>query len=349
MTGVTLTVGGERLTGWTSARVARALETVAGTFRVRLSERAPGTGRRRPVVQGTACAVEIDGEPVLAGYVDEVRIGYDTRSHELEVTGRDATGQLVDCSASSKPGEWKDETLRNIAAAIAAPFGVAVSGDAGGPFAKFRIEEGETAFEAIERACRMRGVLPRADGDGGLVVAPLEPTRATVTLRRADALSADGRTSWLDRYSEYLVKGQQAGGDTIRGEAAAHVTGEATDPGVTRYRPMTFIAEQGVSLQEARERAEWEATVRAARSRVVRYVVQGWREQGAEGPVWRPGTLVRVVDDWLGVDRDLMVSGVDQTYDEGGTVSTLVLTPEDSWLPGPVRKPKKAEPTGFWG
>ena len=110
---------------------------------------------------------------VITGYVDDVSPAYSATGHDVTVDGRDATsqGDLVDCSAIHQPGEWRvSGTLEAIVTILAKPFGIPVKAecDTGTAFRKFRIEEGETAFEAIERACRMRAVLAAGDGKGGL-------------------------------------------------------------------------------------------------------------------------------------------------------------------------------------
>ena len=86
-------------------------------------------------------------------------VNYDRGAHTIAVRGRDATGDLVDCSAASKPGEWKDARLEEIASALCEPFGIRVTRevDTGAPFARFRIEEGESVFEAIERGLPVPG------------------------------------------------------------------------------------------------------------------------------------------------------------------------------------------------
>ena len=178
-----LVIGGRRLAGWTDVSVTASLERLDPEFRLSMSERAPGETTPRQVNPGDAASVELDGETVLTGFVDEVSPSYGPGSHVIAVTGRDATGDLVDCSAASEPGEWIETPLAGIAAALCQPFGIPVSGGAGEPFRKFRVEEGETVFESLDRACRLRGVLPRADGRGGVVLGPVVTSRAAVPPR----------------------------------------------------------------------------------------------------------------------------------------------------------------------
>lgn len=346
---VALTIAGRRHEGWTAATVTRALETIAGQFRITLSERAPGDAAPRVVRAGDPCELALDGDRVLKGHVDDARVSYDATSHSITVTGRDATGDLVDCSAATKPGEWHDETLEAIAAALAEPFGIAVRAetDTGRPFRRFRIEEGETVFEAIERACRFRGVLPLSDGNGGLVLGRPARSRTGVRLERGvNILAASGESSWRDRFSAYTLLGQQPGSDFLSASEAAHVAATARDAGVNRHRPLTVVAEQGLDNAEAQERVDWEASVRAARSRRATIAVQGWREEPG-GPLWNPGRLVHVKDDWLGLNRELLVAAIEQSLSDAGTITRVTCMPEQAFARR-LEDESEPDPTGFW-
>ena len=350
MTDVTLVVSGQRLIGWTKASVTRSLETIAGRFSITLSELDPATMGRRNISPGDACAVELDGEQVLQGFVDTANPAYEPESHAITVTGRDATGDLVDCSAASSPGEWHDASLLDIAFALARPFGMEVRAevDIGAPFRRFRIEEAESVFEAIERACRFRGVLPLSSGDGALILGAPSRTQANVRLERGvNILSASGESSWTDRFSEYKLLGQQPGNDFLGAPETAHVRATAMDPGVTRHRPLTIVAEQALDNAEAQARVDWEASVRAARARSARITVQGWREEMG-GALWAPGRLVRVVDDWLGLDRELLVSTTTHSISDAGSTAQLTLYPQSAFVRRIPSQPEDSGATDWW-
>ena len=339
---VALLIGGSRHVGWTEATVTRSLETISGSFQVALSEREPGATTPRTIRPGDACRVQLDGEPVIQGWIDTVQVDYDERGHTISASGRDATGDLVDCSAATEPGEWHNERLENIAAALCEPFDIGVTRevDTGEPFARFRIEEGESVFEAIERACRYRAVLPLSDGRGGLILGGPSREGTSVRLERGvNILSASGTSSWLSRFSAYTIVGQQAGGLTgFTAEQVAHVIARANDFAVTRHRPLTIIGEQSQNEAEARDRIRWEANVRNARSRSARITVQGWR-QAPDGSLWAPGQTVYVLDDWLGISQAMLISATSQSLGSAGTLTSIDVVPpgafEQRAEPGP--------------
>ena len=219
------------------------------------------------------------------------------------------------------PGEWHNERLENIVTALCEPFGISVSAevDTGEPFMRFRIEEGESVFEAIDRACRFRAVLPLSDGRGGLVLGGPSRSRTSVRVERGmNIISASGTSSWLSRFSAYTLLGQQAGGlDGFTADQVAHV--KARGARQRRQPPPAAHHHRRAVAGRARgpmARIQWEANVRSARSRSARVTVQGWRE-APDGDLWAPGRLVYVADDWLGIDQDMLISATSQSLERG--------------------------------
>lgn len=87
-------------------------------------------------------------------------------------------------------------------------------------------------------------------------------------------------------------------------------------------------------MAHCQARSEFEATHRAARSEETTYTVQGWRQ--GDGTLWQPNQRVMVVDPIAGFHhRELVISEVVYTQDEGGTRCELRLAPEAAWMPPP--------------
>ncbi len=324
-----LVIDGLAWGGWKEIEIRLSIESLANSFRLGLTERwgqiAP---EPRPISPGAECCVEIDGEPVITGFVDEVSPSFDAQSHGVTVTGRTRTGDLVDCSAVQLPNSWQGAKLEEIVRAIAAPFDVPVTiaADTGPPFKRFPIQQGETAFEAIERACRQRGVRPIADAFGGLQLTQGAGPRAGVTLRQGvNMLRADGSFGIAERFSRYQVKSQDVSAAWNTAADTASPDALALDDGVGRYRPLLVIAEalgDGVTLAD---RAAWERNVRLGRARRATVTVQGWREAGASGPLWQPRKTVAVESRWLNIAADLVIASVTFTKSETGTTTELEL------------------------
>ena len=236
---VVLSIAGKKYAGWTEARIQRGIEQVSGQFSLTVSDRWPGQETAWPIRPGDACTLSVDGAVVITGHVDDVFPQFDANGHAIQVYGRDAVGDLIDCSAALRPGRWENRTLTQIAADICRPFGIAVAAtaDVGPVFSVFAVQPGESAFEAIERACRFRGVLPVSDGRGGLLLTGPSAERLAVALVQGEnILAASAALSSRDRFSAYTALGQSAGSDSSTPDQNASPAGRATDPGVTRHR-----------------------------------------------------------------------------------------------------------------
>lgn len=177
---VVLSVDGTDWAGWTELEIARSVERVAGGFVLGLTERWSGQDKPRPIRPGLACTVAIDGEVLITGWIDDVEHRYDHQARVLAVRGRDRTGDLFDCAAVHRPFEILGLKLDAIATRLCQPFNIPVTAqvDVGRPFARFAIQPGESVWEAIERGCRQRAILPMPDGKGGLLLTRAEWQRA---------------------------------------------------------------------------------------------------------------------------------------------------------------------------
>lgn len=344
---IILRINGQIHGGWKRAAVTRTMTTLAGTFQIDVTDRWADDAAARPILPGARCSVSVAGRQVIQGFVDEAMPRYDQTTHQATIRGRDATADLVDCSAVHEPDEWKDQRLDQLVRNIAEPFGVRVGADVplGEPFKLFKLQPGETAFTAIERLCRMRAVLPISDGQGGLLLTRAGSRRAGAALENGpngNVLSGEGASSDRDRFSEYRVRGSSQGNDLVFGDEL-QVEGRATDGAIGRYRPLVILAETQVDQRAADDRARWEATVRAGRARQARYVVQGWT---AGGDLWQPNTLVAVRDDWLAIQGDMLITSVRYRRNETGTTTELgVMHPDAFKL---IALPEQATEQPLW-
>lgn len=375
MADVRLAVNGRAYGGWTSVRVTRGIEAIAGSFDLTASERWSGQDEPWPVRDEDECVITIDdSEPLITGFVDVTTRAYDAESHVQSFSGRDRTGALVDCSAVLRESEFANLPLQALCAKLAAPFGITVSlqegladraisltsttstgkplsggapsrvGSAGTsssmrigtPVAKLTINPGESPFEIIDRACRLVGVLPVSDGHGGLVLTRAGGARATTALVEGEnILSARATYDGSGRYRRYIVSGQSSGSDDVPGPAAAAVKGEAEDLQVRRAARVLLVRPDGaVTIAFARQRAAWEATVRAARAATFQVTVQGWHQ--ADGTLWPINARVQVRSPFMGVDGELLITQTEFSLSEQGTTTTLQMTRVDGFIPESV-------------
>jgi len=336
---VRLLVDGMEFTGWTTIRIIRQLESASGSFRVEGAHRIPW-----PLLPGAPVEVVVANahrqDTILSGHIDDLTASGRTERREVTIAGRDKTADLVDCSETTDPGEWTGLTLRELVLEILRPFGIELRTELtsqGEPFPTFKIQTGEKAWNAIERACRMRATLAFADGDGALVLAKPASRFSNVALVEGSNITEwTVKLSLRQRFQTYIVRGQGRGSDAGWGEAVAQIEGIATDPQVARFRPLIVLSEGTASFDNARDRAQWEAAFRAARAHTIDVELPNWREGGPETDLWAVNTELQVVIPSEQVDAKFLTREVAFTRTAAdGNKCTINLTRPDAYTPKP--------------
>lgn len=348
MLDVVLTVNGREYRGWKDIRITRTMEALCGSFTLSVSERWEGQRTPWPIREGDECSVRLGNQRVITGYVDSRSMSLSANDHSFQVVGRDKAGDLVDCSVLLDAWEFTGIKVDEICKRVAAQFGVTVSVVPGAeiPDAPPRVvvNPGESAYEVIDRACRLAGLFAMSDGDGNilLTVAALEGASTPIT-EGQNVLEASVSYDASASYRRYIVTGQQQGGDMLEGTAAASVRGEAVDLNAPRAaRALLLQAEGAVTIQQASDRANWEASVRRARALELSVTVQGWEQ--ADGRLWPVNAIAQVNLPTLGLTGTMLISEVTYSLAEGaGTTTELLLRPADAFLPQPEIPEDEAE------
>lgn len=347
---VTLLVDGQEWDGWTEISITRSLEAISAEFDLAVttqwSDAAP-----RSIKEGMPCLITIGKETVLIGYIDDRVPSYDAESVSIRVMGRDKAGDLVDSSVVHKSGHWKNIKLDAIATEVCAPYGITVIAetDTGEAFDSVVLEQGETAFELLDRLAKQRGVLLTSDAAGQVVITRASTQKATVSLVLGwNILAARGRFSWRERASEYIIKGSvAAGGSKWDSQPVSMVGGRSvtiTDAEITRYRPKILVNEDSLTVGGASTRGEWHKARMLGEANGTEITVAGWREHGDIGDLWTVNKLVDIDDDIQDLHCTWLIKTVTFTEGDGGRITVLSLVPPESLdMPGTSAKGKKGK------
>lgn len=344
---IELIVNGTAFSGWTEAAVRASLDSVCREFFVGYTS---GTQESRgDIREGDGCDLRTPGGTLLlSGFVDDTEETYEGTRHTLSCSGRSATGDIVDCSAEVRGGQWKNATIRQIVNAILQPFGTSVAFgdvDLNTTVRYFAVQEGEAAHECIERLARAHGFLWSSTPSGHLEAIRAGSKRTRTAIERGvNVVRGSRRGSVRDRFSSYSVVSQLSGDDATFGSAAAHIREDVRDDGVRRHRPLRIIAESQMSRKEVRNRAKWEMNVRYGRSQRLVYELDGWNLD--EGGVWDINLMVRVRDQQFDIDEELLIASCELTYGEQGEVALVELVrPEAYQINAVPPKPKNKDLT----
>jgi prophage tail gpP-like protein len=310
---IEMRVGGKRMSSFMRGTVQLTMQEPANSFDV--TYKADGRAMsERVIYEGDEVELWLDDELLVSGFVDTVDDEDLDSEVRLRATGRSRTSDLIDCSAEHV--SFTNAKAGTIAARIAAPYGirVGIEGDEGAPFPSFATQKGETCMDGIGRVCAKRGLYPYAIGRD-LVLGRVGAVATDTRLVRGELplMKSSRSSSWYQRYSEYIFRGQVPSTDHAWGKKAAQLKHGVRDETITRHRPL-LIHIEAHGAGDLKLRAEAERNQRAGRGEQILATVQGLRT--AEGRAWRPNTLVPFRNAVLGVDATVLATVVRMRFGE---------------------------------
>ncbi|QJD91809.1 hypothetical protein HH213_17965 [Duganella dendranthematis] len=337
---LTLVVGGMRLSGWDSIRVTAGIERCPNEFDITMTERFAGelAGASTVVNAGDACDVLLGDDVVIRGYLDRFIPTINAGQHAIQAAGRGRCQDLVDCAAEWPGGQITASSALGVAQKLCEPYALSATclGDAGGPIPLMVLNNGETAFEIIERVCRYSALLAYEGPDGNLVLSQVGTAKAASGFQQGvNVTSASCAFSADQQFSEYLVVRMSM--DVLQDAGDAGNTVETvTNPNIKRHRRRVIVSEGGdMGSDVAKQRALWECSRRWGRAAQLRLTTDSWRD--SSGKLYTPNTLVDIDIPFLKiVKRSWLISEVTYRRDAEGTAADLVIMPPEAFAPEPI-------------
>lgn len=342
-----LVVNGVKFDAWTSASLRKSLDEFSRAWSVEFTDRWAPEGEAWAILPGNEVQFLAGSHILDSGYVTRTNWSSSALDYTVTAEGRSRTCDLVDCAplAGDTSDQVKGLTPFKLAQKLAEPFGITVLDESGDNrvLTRFNIELGETCFEAIDRVCRSRGILPSTTPEGFLLLQKAGVSDRTVDVSSDLAATRSLEYSEENRFSEYFVYGQHPGEEKFRGDKILNQAGRDFDGIVARNRPTVILAESPASKEDLDRQATWERNVRMGRSEVVRYRVAGIL--APDGDPWEPGMLARLQDDVIRVHSTLLVKSVSHTWDANGQWTDLELTRPEAYTTEPI---KGKDSKGAW-
>lgn len=298
-----------------------------------------------PLLGGETCRVLVDGQVALTGHIEKIDVSYSATDHNISVQGRDRTADLLDSSLGALPSFSGHPTLHQVISLVLRHLRLdlevvdqagetrAVSDDLPAP------EPGQNAFEFLEKLARQRRVLLTSDAEGNIVItrataSTLAPARLQNRLGASDnnVLSASVSYDLTGRFYQYAVTSSlnplvtANGGTTVA--ALANQSHTVTDTQIRVGRQLVLAPKASSGSGVNARRAQWEANIRKARSRVYSAVIQGFT---VAGRLWGVNELVQVDDDFAGLHGQLLINSVSFKFDDGGSTTTLSMVNQDAY------------------
>lgn len=356
MNKVSIVCDGMEYSGWSDLEITRSIDSLCGSFAFAMRD-TPANGVLGP---GLPIQIFVDGVLIMTGFIEYRSRKLSSNQYSIAIGGREKTGDLVDCTAEYKSGRWlKATSIVTIANNLTGPYGIKCKSDTATSLSVFSLNDGETVFQALDRICRMKKLLQMTTPEGDILFTTTGKTTAFdqlyITSNGSNVMSHEDHVDYTDRFSSYTVKCQAEdqsetawfSNEQAKGKWATSISGTAIDEWLSvffgRYRRLVLHPEYMASNKIAKDTAEWEAKVRAARSETIELTVHGW-EQGTSGVLWEPNTLVHYKNEFFDIDDLYIISSVVFVISaQDGVITKLSLRNKDAYKPEPLRpsKPRK--------
>jgi len=333
---IVLKIKGKEFSGWKTLEVNQSIDQLASYFAFEYTEK---DWLEQGFAMGDPAVVSLNNNRLLTGYVEEIDKSYTDTSHSLQIRGRDALGDLIDCSfyQEGKSGEWKNLTVKRLIEALIAQFNIQLSVDSSVASAlsqtkhSFEVRQGDTIADSLMRLAREFAFLPVSYGDGKLTVTRAGRNRRAVTAieKGKNVKSGSSLQSNIDRFSVYVVKGSNTG-DVLH-EIASYTApvAKVIDSLIERHRPLVIIHEDKTTTAKCKDRAKWESMIRAGKSRSFNYKVQGWLQE--DGTPWPVNAMYHIRDDVLNVNGEYLCNQLSFRLDSDGANTSFSFVDRDTY------------------
>jgi len=319
--------------GFKNVGISKSMTSLAGSFQIAMTDKWQVEKEDFELTPGSRIHCHLGKQAIFEGWVDRFNISISSGARNITISGRDRTADLVDCSHVG-PSEFNELGLLAIATQMCAHFSIKVLNpdgvDLGAKFSKFTVRQGESVFEALNRAAKQREIILLTSTHGNLILTKRANKRAGTELVEGINMTLTGATfDNTERFSDYIVKGQQPG---VLGDAktASQSKATASDLGITRTRPLVIINDNATDIDSAQKKANFENAFRAAKGFEISCSVIDWRKE--DGSMWDINELVPVYAPSVGVRETLLVKSVNFNLSESGRSADLVLVRKDAFL-----------------
>ncbi|MGB5733852.1 MAG: hypothetical protein WBM40_05350 [Thiohalocapsa sp.] len=325
---VSIEIDGKEWKHWTQVELKRSVDNFS-TFRFTAPFDASKPEFRKTFrpFSFQPVTIKLDGQGFFSGTLVSVEPKSTAKSTSVIAAGYALPAVLADSTmpASSFPIEYGDHTLRQIAEALAAPFGIRVKiGDdtTDGPqFRRAAIKPTQKIGDFLGKLARARGMVMGDNAQGDLEFrVSARPGRPVVRFKEgeAPATSVAATFSPQSYYSEITGLGRTKAG--FRGSKYTE-----KNPHLPRaVRPLNFTVGD---VNAGDLPGATKAKMARMFGNMVAYVVQVPTWFDANGVVWEPNTTVTLT--WPGVmvysETDLLLRDVTIRADENSTTASLGL------------------------
>lgn len=289
---VAILINGVRFRFWSDLRITGALDGMdTVTFSAPFDAKARGFREAFRPFSYAPVVVTVGGAVRFTGIMVGVTPDVSSRQKTLSISAYSIPGVLNDCPPPvGAELEFDSQTLKEIAEALAAPFGIGVTftGPVGAAFDRVALNPGDTILGFLSELARQRSLVVSSTPAGRLLFQQSAATGKPVAVLQEGASPVFGVSPTFSPQQYYShVTALEA--DSIGTDGTTYTV---KNPHLTNVvRPYVFVAPdvEGGDLQQAAKAKAGRMFGNAA-SYSVR--LDTWRDNSGE--LWRPNTTIKL-------------------------------------------------------
>jgi prophage tail gpP-like protein len=350
---VTIQVGSNRFVGWQNVSISRSCESMPNNWSLTASAEFLQGAALAGTRPGQSCLIYIGSDLVITGKIDRRSIPIDARNHQVTLSGRGLTRNLVDCSADLlndpgiRGGQINGANALDVATKLCKAYGITARSavaDLGIAIPSFQVPLGETPYQIIESVARYAGYLVYEDVFGRLVLDRIGTSQhASGFILPGNVEAINGERSVDGRFSTYVVVYSGVDQTAALG-GLANRRATILDNTLGEYRLRIIVSEQIAPTPAgqqtidndaiAKQRANWEKARRIGRSQGASITCDSWRDRN--GTLWTPNWLATIDAPAADISNATWIIGsLTFRKDMSGTHTDLILMPPDAFSPEP--------------
>lgn len=327
---VILKVNGMNYQGWISIEIKKSVRSLAGMFTLKVSD--SWSQKKKPwfIVPGDKCELYIGKDLIISGHIDDLEYSVNANSREITVTGRDKTGDLVDCSIDGLQYQWSNLSLLSLLEKLCAPFGINVINNSGitPNVIKYACNSGDSVYDAIDELSKKYGFIASSDSAGDLIIVKVGEKEASDDIEEGiNFLEGSVKFDHKERFSKYILKANNNGSDDSDG---LFNVSTSLDSGVKRYRPKVITSTTESHEANLAKRSEWEKNLRESKSTAGSISLKGWRQRN--GDLWLHNMLVNFKSSYLGLESQFLIGDITYSLNDQGRRVSLELLRKEVFL-----------------
>lgn len=342
---ILLIVNNIQYNGWLANNIRKSLEFLSDSFSVSLSQKfnSNGSVNHIPIDRGDEVQILIDRELVVNGFVETRDISYDSDSHSISITGRSRICDLIDNSLVGNLNLNKGYKVSSLVRTILKSYGmndfkidfVNVADDTYDE--DFDCGLGENAWDVLSEYLKKKSIYATTTGNSDIILfrgnfGNTDQSlfhNITKNTELNNVISGRENKDDRERYNSIKVISQS---ESIVSEGNySDISGKAFDNNIRSTRKLEILSKNSLTTKECKDLAIFNTNIRQARGFGYEYKVQGFR-QSENGLLWLPNYLVRVKDEFFGIDDYFLIKSVEFVKDlDNGTITNLSLVDKNSY------------------